>query len=272
MTSKFIFFGLCGSVAALTAYGQSAPAAAGTPAPGSNPAGTTPPGLQQRDQLPPGLQNRRPMPPGLAGRTNGTTASGSLSGTNSMTPSQSGGSGAATAASDPVSADRELLTKVRQSVSTEISSVTGSSFSAGSSGALPINYIVRSGVVELVGSVPSEQQKERIEAVVQGVPGVTSVENRLQVMSAVGSSTGGTLDGASDGTVGSGSASGTGSSANATAGAFSGTNRLSATSSTYSSNASPREILSPTSNTNGLGRSQTTPESQPRSPGAGGNP
>jgi Predicted periplasmic or secreted lipoprotein len=78
--------------------------------------------------------------------------------------------------------DRQLLTTIRQTVSTELSALaTGSGAYASGNSTLPISFIVRNGEVELSGIVPTEKEKQRIKTIVEGVPGVTEVIDQLQV-------------------------------------------------------------------------------------------
>jgi hypothetical protein len=76
--------------------------------------------------------------------------------------------------------DQQIKSNIRQTLATEISSVAGESYSS-FSGRLPITCDVQGGVATLMGSVGTQEQKEKIELIVQRVPGVTSVENLLQV-------------------------------------------------------------------------------------------
>ncbi|EEF62594.1 BON domain-containing protein [Pedosphaera parvula] len=86
--------------------------------------------------------------------------------------------------------DRALLLRIRQSVLTQPQ--------AGGAKA-PVNVIVDQGVVTLVGSVPTIQEKDRILAQVQAQPGLVRVVDQLAVgassasSSAVGG-TGGAID------------------------------------------------------------------------------
>jgi osmotically-inducible protein OsmY len=68
--------------------------------------------------------------------------------------------------------DRTVLTQVRQGVQTQIRTITT---------ATPVYFVVREGVVRLVGSVPSQQEAQQIEMIVQQTPGVVRVINELRV-------------------------------------------------------------------------------------------
>jgi len=72
-------------------------------------------------------------------------------------------------------ADQTILTQIRQVVTHD--------FAAPSSGntAIPVYFIVRNGVVQLVGTVPTIVQKRRVEAMVRRVPGVVQVIDQLQI-------------------------------------------------------------------------------------------
>ena len=131
----------------------------------------------------------------------------------------------------------------------------------------PVSFLVNGGIVHLVGTVPSIQQKQRIEAIVQRVPGVTRVVNQIQISST--STTSATSSGLDQDAISTGANSQYGSSVtdaafsqtnsfSGTSGGFSGTNlmsgtlsqtNLSATGRTNNSNLPPglrdRETLPP---------------------------
>jgi hypothetical protein len=181
-------------------------------------AGNLPPGLQNRNPLPPGLEKRDQLPPGLAKRgtndlsqnTNSFSSSNQFGMTTNrfsgastnqfssttnqpsgtLTPTsdrhitnRSSGSGQTNASTSSMimedtavtSADRVVLTQIQQTVRSQFSSLT----SAG--GTFPVHFIVRDRVVEIVGSVPTVEEKQRIETAVQRIPTVARVESRLVV-------------------------------------------------------------------------------------------
>ena len=70
-------------------------------------------------------------------------------------------------------ADRELLTQIRQAV------FAGQT--PGQAGALPVHFILKDGVVRLVGTVPTIQERQRIESLVQRVPGVIRIYDAMTV-------------------------------------------------------------------------------------------
>lgn len=70
--------------------------------------------------------------------------------------------------------DRRLLFQIR-------SAVFGVNQAAVPSAGTPVHFILRDGVVRLVGTVPTMEERLRIENVIQQVPGVVRVFDALQV-------------------------------------------------------------------------------------------
>ena len=175
-----------------------------------------PPGLSKRDELQPGLAERTnqfggSITNGFLRETNqfgvitnqflqnqfGATGSGSATNTGQLgittnqggltptstqgatnqifgTNAPAGGSGTMNLRQDQASTstDRTLLFQVRQTVQAQISTFTATS---------PVHFMVRSGIVTLVGFVPSLEVKQKIFLIVQGVPGVIRVIDNLQL-------------------------------------------------------------------------------------------
>jgi hypothetical protein len=174
------------------------------------PGATPPPGLERRGQLPPGLPNRSQLPPGLATRTNGFAfatnrfgkngfgsstnffgTNGFLAGTNqfgSGPTSRTGGLSRVFATKQVIrrdvaftAADKQLLTRIRQTVSTQITRVGTLS---------TVRYVVRDGLVRIVGFVRTTEESQRIATIVQSIPGVLRVENQLQTGADINAATG----------------------------------------------------------------------------------
>jgi len=156
-----------------------------------------PRGLEQRQELPPGLQNRDELPPGLARRTNDVTSP--HPGTNTppragSTVTNQGGPGSRTnlPSGQPVSTnatssmprqdsaltqgDQRILALIRNAMKSRTTSTTTA---AGPSA--PVHFIVQNGVVQIVGSAPTAEERQRIQTTVERIPGVTGVVNRIDV-------------------------------------------------------------------------------------------
>jgi len=72
-------------------------------------------------------------------------------------------------------ADRALLTQIRQTA------FPNANAQAGLGGSDSVNFVILNGQVRLVGTVPTMEEKARIEAIAQQSPGVVKVFNALQV-------------------------------------------------------------------------------------------
>jgi hypothetical protein len=70
--------------------------------------------------------------------------------------------------------DRRLLAQIR-------GAVFGANAATAPSAAAPIHFILKDGVVRLVGTVSTMEERQRIENLVQQVPGVVRVFDALQV-------------------------------------------------------------------------------------------
>lgn len=64
--------------------------------------------------------------------------------------------------------DVALLTQIRRAVQPEVTRL----------GAVPLHFIVRNGMVTIVGAVPDADARQRIEALVTKTPGVAGIVNR----------------------------------------------------------------------------------------------
>lgn len=173
--------------------------------PGLQNRGQLPPGLQNREQLPPGLQ-REPLPHGLSTRTNQFTAgstnqvsfSNSFAGNTNqfgdtnLSPTGRSGTNRVFSTNTfnsrqfdrsrfrdvaTTATDQNLLIKIKQTITTEISVGT----SAGASW-IPIHIAVDSGRVTLLGLVGNPAQAQQIQSLVAGMPGVASVQNALSTL------------------------------------------------------------------------------------------
>jgi hypothetical protein len=71
--------------------------------------------------------------------------------------------------------DRALLTQIRQTA------FPNANAQAGLGGSDSVNFVILNGQVRLVGTVPTMEEKQRIEAIAQQSPGVVKVFNVLQV-------------------------------------------------------------------------------------------
>lgn len=194
-----------------------------------------PPGLQNREQLPPGLERRDQLPPGLQRRQGDTTGTdqtfragtNAVGGTSQPGSAQTGssqagssqfggtnqssssatvqgqtsttGSSTTTLTQDRAftAADQRLLIQVRQQVLPIIGATEASS---------PVRFVLRNGLVTLVGTVPSAEQKQRIVTLVQQTPGVAQVVDQLQVSASASAGSQSTTTGSQTG-VGSSDAS-----------------------------------------------------------------
>lgn len=210
---------------ALAGYSQTSGGQGGTgqgttqPNPANPPGQTLPPGLEKREQLPPGLQGREQLPPGLATRTNQTgrpPPRNGLPGTGALTNDFGAGTNRlgntnafasvtnqnnlqqtsrpgetnrvfSVTNSTPIfqdqaftPADARLLTQIRQAVVGQIRTVGVLS---------PVHFIVRDGVVTLVGVLPRDEERQRLVTIVQGVPGVVRVIDQIQVGGGAGAQT-----------------------------------------------------------------------------------
>jgi hypothetical protein len=94
--------------------------------------------------------------------------------------------------------DRTLLVTLRQQVQPVLQSLTTTtttSTTATVPGAVlePVHFVVREGVITLVGFVPTVDHRQQIVAAVQQVPGVVRVVDQLEVRTDT-TATGGTVD------------------------------------------------------------------------------
>lgn len=167
----------------------------------NNPQGTpitgdpNPGGLHRREEFPnaviPG-ELRRDLPPGMTGggdtnaagsNTNffGSTASSNRTtvnsnrfafNTNQFNNGLTNG-GASDGATTPN--DQALLAKVRQTVETDLGANAGNTFS------FPVRVAVDNGIVQLIGFVPTAQDKQRILLSIQQIPGVVRILDGIQV-------------------------------------------------------------------------------------------
>ncbi|MEY2428172.1 MAG: hyperosmotically inducible periplasmic protein [Verrucomicrobiota bacterium] len=102
-----------------------------------------------------------------------TTASNSSSKNNQeYAPGESQTSGAPTAATSASEADRQLTAQVQQQLQAD---------AAFAAIAPNLQITAQNGTITLKGNVPSDQQKEKLEAAIRDIAGVVSVNNRLQV-------------------------------------------------------------------------------------------
>jgi hypothetical protein len=78
-------------------------------------------------------------------------------------------------------ADARLLTQIRQAVVGQMRTVGILS---------PVHYIVRDGVVTMVGVLITAEERQRLETIVQGIPGVVRVIDQIQVGGGTGAGAG----------------------------------------------------------------------------------
>ena len=107
--------------------------------------------------------------------TTASTSSGRNSvenGSQSYAPGGGQISGATTPATSVSETDRQLTAQVQQQLQSD----------PGLAAVAPnIQITAQNGTVTLMGNVPSDREKEKLEATVRGVVGVVSVKNQLQV-------------------------------------------------------------------------------------------
>jgi hyperosmotically inducible protein len=102
-----------------------------------------------------------------------TTASNSSSKNNlEYAPGESQTSGAPTPATSASEADRQLTAQVQQQLQAD---------AAFAAVAPNLQITAQNGTITLKGNVPSDQEKEKLEATIRNIAGVVSVNNRLQV-------------------------------------------------------------------------------------------
>jgi BON domain len=168
-----------------TPTGPTSPGAAGTPPPTLNPGiGTNSLEAQRR------TQPANPPEPGQIVVTNGVAANTNQFAATNLTPTSQPGftnrivatnaqglltNGSAIMRDQAISEpDRRLLGQIR-------TAVFGSSQPPPQLGGTSVHFILRDGVVRIVGVVPTVEEQKRIEGIVQQVPGVARVYDALQV-------------------------------------------------------------------------------------------
>lgn len=211
------FIVLCVSFNSVSPCGA-APAAVSPPAPAISPVPPVRPGTAMApvtvpgQQLPPGLQNPNQLPPGFA-RQQSSVSEGSQA-----LPEPSATPGAQAAPQNQVvspqtqaiipqnqavtAADQTVLSGIQQAVQSRLQ---------GFGPAGGVGFQVANGVVTLVGNVQTAAQEEQLESMVQQVPGVVGVVDRLTIAGANGLPTpatpaagGATTAGTVPGAIGSG--------------------------------------------------------------------
>jgi hypothetical protein len=291
MKARILITGLVTALISLHASAQSNSPAGNLP-PGLDKRNELPPGLQNRNQLPPGLAKRdtndfnqtstsslsMSNQPGTANQSSSSNQFSAATNQNSreLTPTSDRNvtnqfennlqtnsntrglnqnpsirTTSTTMDRALTQSDRTVVLQIRQAMRGEQNSL-GEAAIASSVAVLPVSFVVHNGIVEIVGTVPTLEDKQRVQTIVQRIPNITGVIDRIQVsaesttVSANTSSTNSVAAGTSTNAAG-----------------LSSTNTLTPTStrSTTTENAAPANTnqsgsstnLSPTSRTNNSG-------------------